>query len=437
MSLFFMAAFSLLARTLPYRALAYYPFRDRLRLPVWAVAVLISVTELAHMILYGYIVVQGGTGWGSELFFALVCMAVYFSCIRAEKGKLLFLYVFVMDYNMIIQGITVFAESRFFYAPDMTFHSWRSMAIHLAMLAVTAPAMLLFLRRTKERVFHTDAPVFWRVVWLVPAFTTLIVLMFTGGFGAEQAREWRFLLARVLLMLGLYFVYYVLLHALDNIRAQAALEERNAQQEQIISLQRGQHEYLKKYMEETRQARHDLRQHLMAIQGYLDSGDRTALQDYITAYTAALPADAGFPYCQNYALDVVVRYYAQEAGNAGIDFDVQIDLPEKLPVNEPEFCALVGNLLENAVDASRRVTDEAAFIRMNIRQYGANLVVVTDNTYGREPEQKDGRLLSSKHDGFGIGTQSIRAIAARYGGTAEFLWNDGEFHASVLLRKTE
>ena len=42
-------------------------------------------------------------------------------------------------------------------------------------------------------------------------------------------------------------------------------------------------------------------------------------------------------------------------------------------------------------------------------------------------------LLSTKHSGYGIGTESIRMIAERYHGDARFAWKDGIFYASIML----
>lgn len=134
-------------------------------------------------------------------------------------------------------------------------------------------------------------------------------------------------------------------------------------------------------MEETRKARHDLRQHLNLIRSYLDSGDRAALQTYITAYGKTLPKDTERSYCKNCAADVVIRYYAEEARKDGTDFICRADLPETLPLDEPELCALMGNLLENAVEACRGIQDEmAAFIRLHILLDGSRLTITVDNT---------------------------------------------------------
>lgn len=435
MSVFWTAALNLVVETLPYRLLSYYPVRDRLRAPAWLVTLLIVSSELLAAALYGWSVMAGSTDRIVEILFLPVFMVIYFSCVRADVFRLLFLYFFILDYLLIARGLALFLEARLFFAPDMDFFTLRSALIHLSVIVVTTPFMCLFFKWTKEQVFRTEAPRLWKTIWLVPALTTFVAMAFTTDLRPETVMTIRFLLARVAVLVCIMVVYSVLLQSLDTVRAQAAAEEKGKQQEQLLALQRNQFEQLKRHMEETRKARHDLRQHLNLIQAYLDSGDRKTLQAYITAYGKSLPKDIEKSYCRNYATDLVIRYYAEEAKKDGINFLCQASLPEKLPMDEPELCALLGNLLENAVDACRGLPDHiTALIRMHMRLDGNLLSITVDNTCPAAPAEQDGRLLSSRHEGYGVGTQSVRSVAERHHGLARFEWVDGEFRASVLLR---
>jgi len=236
-----------------------------------------------------------------------------------------------------------------------------------------------------------------------------------------------------MLLLCAFVIYSTLLDALDGIRRQAALAERAEAQEQLLSLQRMQHERLMQYNEEVKAARHDLRHHLSVIWAYLDREDIDGLKGYLTAYEKELPPDIRRTFTKNFALNVVCTHYAEEARKYEIDYDVELDMPERLPINEPEICALLGNLLENAVDACREVRRSAPFIRVRGAWEHRHVVFAVDNSCEQEPAWKDGRLLSSKRKGFGTGTWTIQRAAERCGGMARFIYEDGVFFASVFL----
>lgn len=424
--------------TLPYRVIAYYPYRKQLRYPIWGIAMLIGASQLIQSCLYAWLSVNGSNGARLlEYIFAPVCFIIFLSSIRADRWKVLFLYIFMFDFTALVRGAAMYLESLLFYSPDMTFTSLRSIIIHVILLAVTSPAMILFLKFTKDRVFQTEAPEFWRVIWLLPVFTTVVVMLFTNGQSPESVRQFRFLFARVLLLFGMIAVYYILILALDVIRHEAALEEKAAQQENLLALQRTQYSQISRYMEETRQARHDLAQHLRIINQYLSSGSQEDLRAYVENYEAALPPNTTRTFCRNYAVNTVLSYYYEEAQTSGIDFTASLMLPERLPISEPEFCSLMGNLLENALLSCQEAAESAIaapFIRVLAQTDGGFLWLAIDNTCLREPVLKDGRLLSSRHDGFGLGTASVATIAKRGGGSSEFTYENEVFYASVSLK---
>ena len=75
-----------------------------------------------------------------------------------------------------------------------------------------------------------------------------------------------------------------------------------------------------------------------------------------------------------------------------------------------------------------------SFIRLQVVQTGSSMLSITaDNTSSGSPNWSGDKLLSTKHSGYGIGTESIRMIAERYSGDARFRWKDGIFYASVML----
>ena len=93
---------------------------------------------------------------------------------------------------------------------------------------------------------------------------------------------------------------------------------------------------------------------------------------------------------------------------------------------------LLGNLLENALNACHEL-DGARFIRVNARQTGTSMLSIAIDNSSKKPVELNGRLMSTKHEGMGTGTESVRLIAQRYGGDAKFHWDDGVFYASVIL----
>lgn len=433
MTLFLTAAVSLLALEIPYHLLAYYPFRGYLRFPAWKIIFLVAAIQIMQALLYGHEIVSGNSGRMVELSFSPLYMAIYFFCVKDNRPKVMFLYLFVTDYVIILRGLAVFLESRFFYREGMVFYSLRSSFIHLAIFFASLPFMLRFFAHARDQAFRVHAPLFWRTAWLLPAFTTAIVMAFTADFSPSKVSSLRFLFTRILLLLSVFVIYSILLQSLEGIRRQAALTEQAAMQEHLLAAWRLQYQQLLRHMDETKTARHDLRQHLGVIRAYVEQQEMGKLLKYLESYEKTLPADTRKTFCANFAANAILTYYAEKAAPHKIDFDVCCPLPENLPINEPEICALLGNLLENAVDACLECQEGAAFIRVRCECRETSLALTVDNSCQTRPAAKNGRLLSSKHEGYGTGTYSVKATAEKYNGTATFEYRDGVFYSSVLL----
>ncbi len=432
---FFLAVIYRLLSTFFFQITAYYPFRHHLRYPLSRIIGTAAIAEILMSVIYACATTQGAPVTATLLMSVVVWLLVFICNVRADAGKILFLYGFVLDYAILVNGLAYFTESRLFYSPGMSFGSIRTLALILFYSALTAPVVLFFLKRTSEWSFQIHAPLFWNVAWLLPAFTTLIVLMYTSDGTVQQARDIRFAAARILLLLIMFLVYYILLRSLQLVQQQIALSEQSAQQQSLLAIQNTQYSQLTRHMEDVRQARHDLTQHLRVIQHYLDTGSPEALQDYLNRYAQTLPRDSGRIWCKNQSVNTIVSYYAQEARTGGIAFYGNVLFLEHPSIPEPDLCAMLGNLLENALYAAREYPDpKGRFIHIEGEEADESLLLTIDNSCAKEPQTKDGLFLSVRHPGYGTGTASVRAIAEKYSGDVLFHFADDVFYASIFLQ---
>ena len=139
-------------------------------------------------------------------------------------------------------------------------------------------------------------------------------------------------------------------------------------------------------------------------------------------------------FCNRAPVDALLQYYSAATQRQEIRADLALTIPAGVPLGDVEWCTVLGNLLENAVEACRREPMERRLIRLRVaRRGGAALLVLADNPCLAPVSFEDGLPLSSKRAGHGIGAASVREIAVRYGGEARFEQRDGMFRASVFL----
>lgn len=430
-----------LASTLPIHFFAYAPFFEHLRWGKKKTFALVAAAEFLYLFLFAFLLQKGLSPEQIQLFAMPLFGILFFLTVDMAPGKIMFLYVFSIAYIQAVRGTVAFLESFFSGDVQLLFYSWHSALLGLLLYAATMPAMLRYLKQTAQMVIETHAPQVWKTAWILPLFNTAIVLLFTYAPQSTDQVNVRFFLTRILLIGCMFLVYHFVLRSIHRLSQQAAAEERSRYMEQLADIQSAQYALLKSRIEETRKAQHDLRQHLRVIRGCIERGDLDALSSYVQIYQKELPSGGFREYCGNYAADSILNFYAEKAAAADIPMEIAFCRLATSVIPEPEFCVLLGNLLENALDSCLLQRSDASpsesFIKLAAEMNGNHTLLLTlDNSCPNPPVFQKGRFLSSKHEGLGIGTQSVRSIAEKYQGDARFTWKDGVFFASVMLNGT-
>ncbi|MDO4301878.1 MAG: GHKL domain-containing protein [Clostridia bacterium] len=335
---------------------------------------------------------------------------------------------------MVVKGTALFIQANILKLNILNSYYISNTVVHCICFVLLCPFLIILLKKTTSKIFEVSAPKLWETIWLLPLFTTIIVLIFTYDLSQENVAGWQFITARLVIVINMLLIYGVLLNSLKNIKEQTILKEKSIKSQQLLAMYTNQYNLLQKHILETRRAKHDLRQHINLIQTYIDKKDTLALSEYIKKYGKTLPNDISSGYCQNYAIDVIIGYYAQIAKENNIKFSSNIQLPPDINIPDPTLCILFGNLLENAVEACKNFNKSQPFIKICSTIIGENSLSVTmDNSSDKPPSFSDGKLLSTKHNGIGMGTYSVIGIAEEYNGIAEFDYKDNIFYTSVFI----
>ncbi len=415
---------------LPLLVLALLPFRDSLRLPLRWIG-LLTVLLCAANATVTWWVLHGGPATVFSILFIFVYLGFYLAAVRAGPLKLLAIVLILMNFASLATVTACFLMS--ILVPELAAqrYTWGYIGLYALGLLLPFPFYFQMLdKRIRPQMTAGSMEQFWRYLWAVPAtFCAVYYYVFLSSGGQLAfSRSWKNVLFLWAINAGSLLVTNLIAHLLEEGRENLRLQSENSQ----LALQTAQYESLRKGIEETRRAHHDLQHHLNAMKGYLDDGNLDKLRAYIEEHTKRLADISAKRYSKNPMVDTILRYYAGRMASLGAEMELKISLPEELPAAEPDVCIILGNLLENALRACENVGKDA-WVRVSMVAECQRLVIVVDNTAPTPPKERDGKFLSSRHKGLGIGTQSVRDIATRYDGIAELKWENGIFYAAVLL----
>lgn len=221
----------------------------------------------------------------------------------------------------------------------------------------------------------------------------------------------------------------------DVYRLRLTYEVTNQQMELRLMAQTAHYEKLKEQIDKTNKMRHDMRQHLRMIAALLDGKKYDEIREYLNQYQITYQTGNTYiSYCRNPAVDAILHYYEEECQKRQIAFDCQIEMPERTNIEDADLCRLFGNLLENAVAAAARCTQNSTrYISIKVAVKKNKLLIESENSCTNRLHKNSFGFLSDKHAGNGTGTLSIAEVAGKYGGMADFQEKNGIFRATVFL----
>lgn len=180
--------------------------------------------------------------------------------------------------------------------------------------------------------------------------------------------------------------------------------------------------------------RHDYKNHLQVMKAYLELGEYGELSDYMEHLSQELSQIDRVIRTGNVMLDAILNSKISLAQTKGISVNAKVVLPPKLTVTEYDLCAVLGNLLDNAIEGCESQKEgEERFLRVYIGVLKEQLYLSVTNSHSTKMRKENGRYFSTKSPQRGLGTMSIDSIVARYRGYVNRQNDDKIFATEVLF----
>lgn len=235
---------------------------------------------------------------------------------------------------------------------------------------------------------------------------------------------------------GLLMLPLVLLSSVVILRAAGMLAKYETldQEKQLQSLREVYYQGIRREQTQLRTLRHDLRNHLTVVRSLLEQGEQRRAEEYLTQLLGSPALTGGGRLCQHEAANAVLAAKLGQMRQLGLDPAFQVQLPEQLPVADADLVALLGNALDNAMEAAEKSADKTVSLVCRADK-GMLVVQVVNGLTGQERED----LATTKQDRHehGLGLLQMRQIAQRYGGTLEAGPRDGRFELLACLELKE
>lgn len=163
--------------------------------------------------------------------------------------------------------------------------------------------------------------------------------------------------------------------------------------------------------------RHDYKNHIAAMKIHLDEGNYELLGNYLNELNMDLSTVDTVLKTGNVMVDAILNSKISLAESKNISVDAVASVPEKIRVSDTDICVIIGNLLDNAIEACCKLENSnERFIRIYIGLLKQQLYISVSNSVGGKIKKEGKTYFTTKNENHGFGLKRIDKIVSKYGG---------------------
>ena len=173
---------------------------------------------------------------------------------------------------------------------------------------------------------------------------------------------------------------------------------------------------------------------MYSISALVKSNDREQILHYLADIMEDFEQRNTMHPPETSSLTVLLTLNFQDAERRNITTTLDLNIPENLEIPSIDMTIILGNLLDNAIEAASEVK-ESPYIDVKIKYDKGRLFLQVKNPYVGEVIEKDGRFITTKNDreNHGIGLDSVAKVVLKYDGTMSVDYIDNIFSVAVLM----
>lgn len=250
----------------------------------------------------------------------------------------------------------------------------------------------------------------WSAVVAVPLFTITLQLIIANG----NVTRWWFIASVIMVLMLNVVTFYIY----DSLSRNYIKQQENALLKQENELYSKQCSMMEESAKELQLFRHDLKNRMLGICRYMDAQNYKEAEAAIHELSGVMEKSTLRSATGNLAVDSIINYKLQATILNDADVKTEIAVPATLEINIADLSILIGNLVDNALEALQTVPSNDRSLYLKVVFSHNRLIIQITNPYSQELKYENGELISSKRnpDQHGLGLKSVRKIVEKYEG---------------------
>ena len=224
----------------------------------------------------------------------------------------------------------------------------------------------------------------------------------------------------LIVLLGLLYTNIIMIYYTNKTNEQAQIKKDYEIAEHHYAMQQEYYDQLRVQQEETRALWHDISKYLRAAQIDSTNAAITEVQEMLDSISCVVDVN-------NRIVSVILNEYLQIAKNAGIFVEIDVQVPPELFVTAADLYVLIGNTLDNAIEACMELPAEQRKIELKLKKHNNILFYEVCNPYS----EKHLRRFRGNYHGFGL--KNVSKCVEKYNGKLDVVKDSGVFRVIAFL----
>jgi sensor histidine kinase regulating citrate/malate metabolism len=179
--------------------------------------------------------------------------------------------------------------------------------------------------------------------------------------------------------------------------------------------------------------RHDYHNHMQVLAAYLEAGEVEKARNFLDEINDTLVKVDTVIKTGNTMVDAILNSKISLMNTKASRVDATAHVPATLAIADVNLCVMIGNLLDNAMEACEALPAEARFVRIYISVKGTHLYMSFTNSAGKKQNKIGNIFASTKGTDHGFGLSRVDALVEQYGGYLTRASEDGGYTTEVIL----
>ncbi len=268
---------------------------------------------------------------------------------------------------------------------------------------------------------------YWLSIAIIPIGTLYLLITIFMGDGPKPVTIFISTALVLLINFATFYLYDQISRILSDRIEKILMQQQNKYYEKQLEL-------MKISLKDTETIKHDLRNHMASLYVLAKDDKKEKLLEHLLGVMEVINSKEVLACTGNVVIDSIINFKLQEVEKDQIAVTVDLNIPKGLKVPSFDITVILGNLLDNALNAVKKL-EKNRYINIKMKYTKGRLILGIDNSFDGVIIKKEGLITTSHSDknNHGLGLESVKTVLEKYNGTIEFEYDENSFHTALLM----